>query len=359
MLLKNKKFTKAIKYIVFLAVIGAGVFVYNNQLAKEDQGQEINSLCQKDQVTDSLVRLLGLVGIRIQNDILTPEPDWPEARLTVSSRSLEEITQVIQGKKDPGITWIIQGERWQTKGLGYLTLTSEQAAAVLNFISKDLGLGQAMRPKQKEYAGVLFLGSTLKNVRDRLKFLNACLEQHNFVFNRIYILTGIRPLDPTVGETPESLVDPKGIIAVRSDWKQPAGALPNDEGPMIQWVFDQSRSNAIGKDQVTVIYAGIGEGRKRATTKTTVEEWLKTNPKDGLYLAVSSQPFNFYQKLVIERTLLENKRPGIHIEVIGDAAGEQSYGLNKANPDDLNKYAAIALDNIARTCYELVSIQGY
>ena len=41
MLLKDKKFTKAIKYIVFLAVIGAGVFVYNNQLAKEDQGQEI------------------------------------------------------------------------------------------------------------------------------------------------------------------------------------------------------------------------------------------------------------------------------------------------------------------------------
>ncbi|RZI45670.1 hypothetical protein [Candidatus Finniella inopinata] len=346
------------KFIAIFAVsMGLGFLAYNN-VATKNPHYESTPFSHKGQATDSFVRLLGLAGIRIQNDPLAPDANWPAAKLTLPSRSLEEINKAIQGKKDPVITWIIPGKRWQTNGLGYLTLTPEQAMAILDFILKDLKFDQAMKPQQTEYAGILFLGSSLEDVRDRLKFLNTCLEQRKYVFNKVYILTGTRALDLSIGETPESLLDPKGSIAVRSDWKKPAGELPTDEGPMIQWVFDQSRSDAIAKDQVELVYAGIDKDRKRATTKTTAEEWLKTNPKDGLYLAVSIQPFNIYQKLVLEDALLQNKRPGIRIEVIGDAPAERSYGLRRTNPDHLNKYAAIALDNIARICYELVAIQN-
>ena len=353
----SKGLSQITKYIVFLAVvIGGGVFVYNN-MPPENQGAERSSLYHKDQATDSLVRLLGLTGIRVQGDTLAPEPNWPEAKLTLSSRSLEEITQAIQGKKNPKISWFIKGERWETKGLEYLTLTSDQIRAILDLIFKKLEFGPAVLPKQHKYEGVLFLGSTLKSVRDRLNFINTYLARHHLSYNKFYILTGPRPLDPAVGETPESLLDPKGIIEIRPDWQKPAGQLPTNENAMVRWVFDQSRSDALPKEQIEIIYAGIDEERKRATTQTTIEAWLRTNPKDGLYLAVSSQPFNLYQKLVIEHTLLENKRPGIRIEVIGNAADERHYDLNKTNSGDLNKYTAVALDNIARICYELVAIQ--
>lgn len=349
---------KNFKYFIFFSVVLLSGCLNNHSVKFTDKYQpEPNVLSNKQQITDPFVRVLGLAGIRIKDDYLQQEPNWPKAKLTLSSRRLEEINQAIQGKKDPNVSWLINGERWQTNGISYLNSTPIQSKAILDLILNDLQFGKAMFPKQNRYTGILFLGSSLTNVRERLKFLNLCLDKYNLIFGKVYILTGIRPLEPTIGETKESLLDPKNTIPVRQDWK-PLDQLPTDEGPMIEWVFNQSRSKKIKKEQIETIYAGIGKGRQRATTRTTVEQWLKTNPKNGLYLIVSSQPFNLYQKLVVQNTLLANNRPDIKVEVIGDAFAEKSYGLkfSKDNPNGINKYAAIALDNIARTCYELVAL---
>lgn len=321
------------------------VYNYNNTpltLVNKDRSQI--------EITDPFVRVLGLAGIRIKDDYIQPDANWPQAKLTVSSRRLEAINQAIQGKQDSHITWLIKGERWQTNGINYLHLTSEQSNNIIDLILKDLQFGEAMLPTKNNYTGILFLGSTLHNARQRLNFLNTCLDKHNIVFNKLYLLTGVGPLSPTIGETAESLLDPKNTISVRPDWKAP-DILPTEEGAMIQWVFNQSRSQKIKPEQIEMIYAGIGEGRTRATTRTTVEEWLKTNPSSGVYLVVSSQPFNLYQKLVVQNTLLANHRPDIKIEVIGGAFVKK----HDDNQKTINQYAAIGLDTIARICYELVN----
>ncbi len=71
---------------------------------------------QDDRASDALVQLLGLTAIRIQDDPILPDEDWPEARLSLQSRSLAEVTAAVQGKINPSVTWkrAAHQERWET-----------------------------------------------------------------------------------------------------------------------------------------------------------------------------------------------------------------------------------------------------
>jgi hypothetical protein len=82
----------------------------------------------------------------------------------------------------------------------------------------------------------------------------------------------------------------------------------------------------------------------RATTEGTVVKWLEQEqPPKGTYLAISSQPYNLYQKLVIERVLLKNGRPDIKIEVTGPGVDEK-----KMHDYRTSQKVAILLDNLNR-----------
>jgi hypothetical protein len=321
---------------------------------KQTEFNESKLLFQNGEATDQFVELLGLTGIRIKDDKLKPQSHWPEAKFFLSSRKLNEITQVIQGKADPKVSWFIPKgkERWQNEGLNYITFSSEQANKIIDYIFKDLKMGESIYPKLKKYKGILFLGTSLDGVRSRLKFLNEALEKTPFSFEKVWLLTGVRPLDKSINETDDNLLDPKGKIPLRPDWKQPDVPLPDDEGAMIQWVFDQSRSNHIKKEQVVMVYAPKEEGGNRATTKTTIVKFLELKPEKGVYLAVSDQPYNLYQLLVLRNCLSEQGCDDIEIEVIGGKR-EGFYGSNFSDPVKLNKFVTVLLDNISRICYGL------
>lgn len=353
-----KFFSKIICYVLFVLIVLGGSLFIKNKFYNQSEQPAVNLLFEDNQATDTLVRLLGLTGIRIQHDRLSSEPDWPEAKLTLKSRHLNEITRGVQGKIEADISWLIPSnqERWQSKGLKYLQFSKTQANTILNLVFNDLKLGHKIMPLQTHYTGILFLGSTLQNVRERLKFLNKCVEKKMFSFEKVWILTGERALDPAIGETPENLLDPKGAIALRADWKKlPNAHFPRDEGHMIEWVFQQSCSEHIPLSQVETIYAEKETGRVRATTKTTVETWLKHNPRGGTYLAVSSQPFSLYQLLVLRHHVLANGRPDIQIEVIGAKFPAHLY--TNQSEEKLQQTVGIALDNIAKICYELTEVE--
>lgn len=349
---------KTLAYTLVSVLIIAGLWFLQNPVEKQPDTEEAKILFKDGEATDHLVELLGLTGIQIKDDKLRSKSDWPEPKFLLSSRKLNEITPVVQGKADPKISWFIPKgkERWQNEGLGYITFTTEQAKKIIDFIFKDLKMGESMYPKQKEYKGVLFLGTSLEGARGRLKFLNHVLETKPFQFEKVYLLTGVRPLDKSIGETDEDLLDSKGLIAIRSDWKKPDGKLPDDEGAMIQWVFDQSRSEMIKKEQVVMVYAPADKQGTRATTLTTIVKFLELKPEKGVYLAVSDQPYNLYQLLVLKNYLAQQEREDIEIEIIGEKR-PGFYGNDFSDPVKLNKYLTVLLDNISRICYGLVEEQ--
>src|SRR5690242_12992018 len=49
------------------------------------------------EVTEPMVRLLGWTGIRVLNDPVKGEHNWPEARITLKTRKLEEAVPAVQG----------------------------------------------------------------------------------------------------------------------------------------------------------------------------------------------------------------------------------------------------------------------
>jgi hypothetical protein len=65
------------------------------------------------------------------------------------------------------------------------------------------------------------------------------------------------------------------------------------------------------------VYSPKEEGR-RATTESTVIQWLKEcSPSGGYYLVISNQPYNFYQESVIRRVLLQAGRADIVLKLLG------------------------------------------
>lgn len=328
-------------------------------MASQSQLDHLASLFfQEGKATDQMVKLLGFTGIRVQDDLSAPNPSWPEPKLIIPSRTLEDITKAIQGKFDPHITWIIKGERWEARDLSYINLSFNQQKDILHIILQRLSMGEEIVPQRKNYSGILFLGTTLMNGRNRLAYLNQTFENHlDLTSGEIWLLTGIRPLSPAIGETEENLLNPQGKICVRKDWNPTDKPIPKDEGAMIQWMFSQSLSDLIPLDKIKVVYAEMGKERTRATTETTVISWLKEYaPPSGTYLFISSQPFVLYQGLVLERVLLENERPDIIVEGIGSPI-PSDMRKETIKPDPMSKQVSVLLDSIARICYELCRLK--
>lgn len=271
-------------------------------------------------VTDAVVKLLGLTGVRITGDTLPPAKDWPEAKLWVKSRDLEEVVPAVQGKTDPTINWFgdAKKERWE-EDLNKSNIQLTQAIQIINTCLKSLKQSEQILPKM-EAKGVLFLGATLLRVRTRLAFMNHLYDTKQLSVDLpVYVLTGERMLDEKAGETQAALMDAdNGVIKFRKDWKKSNNKI-NDEGKMIQLVFDQSRYASLNNDKVIFVYSHKGEGR-RATTESTVVQWLKDHkPSSGYYVAISNQPYVFYQEAVIRRTLLQAGGSDIQVQVVGSA----------------------------------------
>lgn len=332
--------------VVFIWVITAP-----KNCSSYDEYLYINS---HGEVTDAIVRLLGFTGIRIEGDILAPENDWPKARLTISSRKLNNVVQAVQGKDNPSITWLgdLTKERWELDSTKPV-LSLLQAQYIIAICEKALSQGPASFP-QEEPKAILFLGSTLLSVRQRLAFLNSLYESKKIPNNiPVYILTGERKLNESIGETQTSLFDSdNGIVAFRSDW-QKLGELIVDEGMMIELVFAQSRHKTLDEKNIKLVYSLKDQGR-RATTESTIIQWLKdTKPEKGLYLAISNQPYNFYQESVFRRVLLKAGNPDICVNVVGPAikiTAQSEYAI-------INQ-AQNLLNNLSRILYELRLIRS-
>ena len=319
---------------------------------------------EEGKVTDPIVKLMGLSGIRIADDPLPAEKGWPEAKLTLPSRNLEEVVKAVQGKTDPLVTWLGAGkERWEDDP-SKPQLSEEQAKSVRDICFNDLGQGTEVNPQMlKGYKGILLLGTTLSGVRKRLKFLNSVYDKHKSLLKLpLHLLTGERTLDPAIGETKEQLYNPDNdIIAFRKDYDLPQQGSQKDiqkditdEGEMMLLVLDQSHHPSLDSKNVTYVYSPKGSG-KRATTESTVRAWLeKRKIEPGLYLAISNQPYVEYQEDVIRRALLKNGRSDITVDVVGSAPDLETGAEATFKPVD---HSINLLNNLSRILWELSEIR--
>jgi hypothetical protein len=171
--------------------------------------------------------------------------------------------------------------------------------------------------------------------------------------NQVYVLSGERKLDKAIGEDKKSLLDPNnGNISFNPDWKGPV-PFPKNETDMIKIVFDQSKHPSIKGENVIFVHTLKKQGQARATTETTVYKWLEQcNPSAGTYLAISNQPYVYYQELSIQQSLLKAGRQDIHVEVVGPGKTPNAVP-DKAQDQEIS----VLLDNLARIFYEMVEIK--
>jgi hypothetical protein len=223
-------------------------------------------------------------------------------------------------------------ERWDLQLPNNLKGKEEEIIAICH---SQLNMAEEIFPQKSKSDGILLLGTTFQGVLDRVNFLwkmvlNGKLDQDN----KVFVLTGQRPLNIKEGETPEEM----GKIMTRTT------PMPNNEYEMMQYVLAH-RGIPQGM-KVQYVYSEKESGHTRATTKSTMEMFLSLHAatKKTHFVAISNQPYAFYQETALNLALQKHGRADISIEVIGSKADIE---LDKDNQ------AAILLDTVAKTSKNL------
>ena len=205
----------------------------------------------------------------------------------------------------------------------------------------ELHILNEIKPTQKKYTYVLFLGAALYRTRTRLAYL-VYLYNQGIHFDHVIVLGGLRPLDPSI-ETERDLLNPDiPGLPLRTDWQAPE-LLPTTENEMIRLVFEQT-DLPFDRSIITFIDTPMqtkADGSiTRPITADTVHSWLASNPLPDSCLALSNQPFVCYQDTVI-RTYLPSE---FYLETVGE-------GISKSERKELK--IAVTLDAIARWLYQM------
>jgi hypothetical protein len=275
----------------------------------------------KGDVTNPILLCLNLTGIYVKGQ---PQKrgDFPKPVLTINSRKLKDIVKIIQGIENPKISWIMKGKRWEMYNP---LLTPEAAKKILKVGLQDLGFKKSIGAQKKNYKGILLLGSLAERFNERIFFTEKLL-QKGIKFNKFYILTGQRSLENFEKEEFSFLKD------------------IDDEGEMTLAFFKKILSPKL-EGKYIYVYSNAPPESSRATTESTVQEFMKYTPEPGVYLAISNGCFIPYQELVIQNCLDKNyPTSGIKVECVGSGDKTSIEGTER----ELINKASIFLDSLAR-----------
>ena len=264
---------------------------------------------------DDLIEVLKLAGM-----------EFPAEHQT----SIEQINAWAQANL------LRNGERWQEQAGKFEDLKDR-----IKPILSKLGLITASKPQHKDYQGAIIHGGRLQTVRARLKYLLDQWQQ-GVKFSELYFLCGERPLDDESENSVLMQRDENSPLAIKADWKAPK-KFPETECEMIKLIWDQTEipEQILSSVAVSFISAPMKKNPNssqliRPTTKDTIEEWLKSSPAIGTYLAVTNAPYTSRQDLEIKQLSPTN----FSFDTIGYGANEQEK-------------VAILLDELARLIFTI------
>lgn len=215
-------------------------------------------------------------------------------------------------------------ERWEIDHSEFLN--SDEVWNIFD----QMNLVQKVDATQKEYEYLLVLGATYSRVKTRLEHAVDCWNQ-GVRWKECVLLGGARPL-----------VYDMEIEPVMNQYGLSQDQCPKTEAEMMKFVYenmqmpDEMRACKLTIIDVPMLDNGKG-GMRRPTTQDTIEWWLKEQPKPGLCLAISSQPFVAYQYAVLISYIPKE----FFIEVIGHQAPSRDVS-------GVGTY----FDNLARILYQ-------
>lgn len=201
-------------------------------------------------------------------------------------------------------------ERWE-----FSDVTSDKTEELFTAF-RSLGCIDEIHPKQQTYTYALVLGSTENNMKDRISYLVQEWEK-GVRFSEVVLLSGERPLDPKI---------------------EPASASFETESDLIAHLWLALTTEDLHSLPVTVIRSPMKYSSsllKRPNTQDTLIDWLKLSPMEGSCLAVSSQPFVYYQESVLQTYLPQ----GFTLDTIGPKSSK-AFSLS------------LYLDNLAKWLFQ-------
>lgn len=215
-------------------------------------------------------------------------------------------------------------ERWEIKErFGH---KKEFLLPLLN----DLGLLRTHHPSFKvPYDYILIHGGVIFRIRARLKFLNdlwPSFSPERREHLKIIFLTGPRLLSPLV-ESPKMFFEEKNSdIPFRAGWEPPS-VYPKTEDEAAFFLWDQMIEHEDlrqKKDSLSMIFTyALGQNKARPTTRDTLKHMIDSSShdfknlppayasfwqtrekplEDFNYLAISNNPYIFYQDLIVRNT---------------------------------------------------------
>lgn len=199
--------------------------------------------------------------------------------------------------------------------------TDDICERLIDICLKDLNFSCPKWPgaqQIKKCQGIILLGSTVAVMTQRIGFLKLLIQAHPGLKKvKIYLLTGRRTLT--------------------SEEKQSVSV--DDEAEAFQEIFQK-----LCPDLDFILVYSSNTGMKRATTESTVKEWLQLSPAKGTYISISSEPFIAHQTMVFKNCLGE----GHNIIGVGP-------GILRELHEHINvkRKAAILMDALAKTIYEI------
>lgn len=290
-----------------------------------------------DQCAEDIAQKKGLSKEKIDHVLNSQTP-----LSDISLGELNAIAQVVFLRPSGKERKDIKAENEQF--LPYTDLT------VLDLFSQ-IGDIDSLYPQKEAYPYILLNGSTVVNMRERLKTLIELVEQkklHITPETKIVFLTGERDL--FLEENEAQLMDPDPLKQDPS-WSRPE-ILPVTEDQAAEWVWNQSMlPDALRKANITFVRAKKNpKTGARPTTFDTVNTWVEQYKSEpGVCLSISSQPFVFYQEAttrgVFKKTGLLEK--GFSVEGVGFGKDKNSEGFFEY----FKAHIAVVLDNFARTIY--------
>lgn len=214
---------------------------------------------------------------------------------------------------------------------------------------KELGDIDPVLPKQESYDYILINGSTVKNMRERLKTLVDLVTSQKITITpntSIVFLSGERDLF-----TPdkEGDLNDTSVLGLNPDFKETIHSKTEYEAA--RWIWHQANlpdslkatsPHFINAPKIKTTDKSGKIILSRPTTATTVKTWLESNPKPGTCLCISSQPFVYYQTLTTDSLVYANHQI-FQVEGTGESSGQ--------NLEYFSKHVDIFMDNLARTIY--------
>lgn len=175
-------------------------------------------------------------------------------------------------------------ERWQIE-----EKYADQRDQLLPIFA-DLGLVNEVLPTQKSYDFAVLHGALTQTMERRFSFLVQQFK-NGVRFKQIVVLSGHRILDAQL-EIPYLAKKAAAMSA----------PVPKTEVEMIDFAWKNAAvPDAMRKLPFKIVDAKAESGRAR--TPDTVNEWMRSGPKPGAILAITTQPFLRYQDLALKKAL--------------------------------------------------------